>query len=184
MFRGIVSRPGKKRAPALTSRLGSDHNLGMARSIAPFVLLALVAGTISNLTAGKTRVLAWVGSHQASTPTVEPPPPVEIGTAEAFVEHGRGTLFIDARASDVYAQGHVPGARSIPVWEAQADKLVLELMMQIPPPGPRMVVYCQGGHCDDSHMLRQKLLGAGYKDVLIDRQGFPGWVEAGHPVEK
>ena len=179
----------------------------MKKQLVAFAILALAAGTISNLIAGPTRVLRWVAVYQPlperATPPAAPPastapststgavPPAtpaargdEIGTTEAAAEHAKGTVFIDARASDVFEAGRIPGARSLPVWEASADQKVLELMMQIPPPGPRLILYCQGGHCEDSHMLRQKLLGAGYTDVLVDKDGYPGWVDAGHPVEK
>lgn len=188
----------------------------MGRHIAVLVGLALLAGTISNLVAGPTRVLSWVGSYQAlppksvTTPPATPvaptdgaatpaPPaagtaphshegeplqPFEIDNKSAIDEHGKGTLFVDARATDVFEKGHIPGARSIPVWESSADQKVMELMMQNPPPATRVVIYCQGGHCEDSHMLRQKLLGAGYADVLVYKDGFPGWESAGQAVEK
>jgi len=185
----------------------------MARQIAAIIGLALVAGTLSNLTAGPTRVLAWVGTYTAlpspppgdaaqapakppegsaakdvattAAPASEPPAhPYEIDTAAAIAEHAKGTIFLDARATDVFAMGRIPGARSIPVWEAAVDQKVMELMMQAPPPATRFVIYCQGGHCEDSHMLRQKLLGAGYTDVLVYKDGFPGWQGAGKEVEK
>ncbi len=49
---------------------------------------------------------------------------VEIGTdgAEALFRQGR--LFLDARRTTVYADGHVQGARSFPVWESDiADRV-------------------------------------------------------------
>lgn len=187
----------------------------MGRQLALFVGLAIVAGTISNLVAGPTRVLAWVGSYAAldkSAPSPAPTPapalpdgsgssgapatpavtapasealnPYEIDSATAIAEHQKGSVFLDARATDVFEKGRIPGARSIPVWEASADQEVMELMMQVPPGSARIVIYCQGGHCEDSHMLRQKLLGAGYTDVLVYKDGYPGWESAGQAVEK
>ena len=149
--------------------------------------LAVVAGTISNVTAGPTRRLAWIAEWKLPAPTPRPSPgaatTIEIGSAEAVAEHGKGTLFLDARRSEAYAEGHIPGARPFPVWESETDPKIVELMSEFPP-GARIVVYCTGGKCEDSHLLRGKLLAAGYTDVLVFKDGMPGWEAAGQPVEK
>ena len=47
-----------------------------------------------------------------------------------------------------------------------------------------IVVYCSGGNCEDSHLLRGKLLGAGFTGVLVYKEGFPDWQAKGKEVER
>ncbi|HUR79653.1 MAG TPA: hypothetical protein VM733_02740, partial [Thermoanaerobaculia bacterium] len=47
---------------------------------------------------------------------------VEISGDEAAALHGAGVLFLDARRTAAYEEGHVAGARSFSVWEADVDE--------------------------------------------------------------
>ena len=38
-----------------------------------------------------------------------------------------------------------------------------------------VVLYCSGGDCEDSHMLAQKLFGAGFNNLLVYKDGWPDW---------
>ncbi|MBK6407093.1 MAG: rhodanese-like domain-containing protein [Holophagales bacterium] len=107
-------------------------------------------------------------------------PFVEItGEAAAWL-HARGALFLDARRSKDFAEGHVAGARSFPVWESEVVReRVGELVAQGRDPSLPVVLYCSGGDCEDSHMLAQTLFGAGFENLLVYRDGFPDWVKRG-----
>jgi rhodanese-related sulfurtransferase len=107
-------------------------------------------------------------------------PFVEItGEAAAWL-HARGALFLDARRSKDFAQGHVAGARSFPVWESEiVRERVGELVAEGRDPSLPVVLYCSGGDCEDSHMLAQTLFGAGFENLLVYRDGFPDWVKRG-----
>lgn len=107
-------------------------------------------------------------------------PFVEItGEAAAWL-HARGALFLDARRSKDFAQGHVAGARSFPVWESEVVReRVGELVAEGRNPSLPVILYCSGGDCEDSHMLAQTLFGAGFENLLIYRDGFPDWVKRG-----
>ncbi len=107
-------------------------------------------------------------------------PFVEItGEAAAWL-HARGALFLDARRSKDFAEGHVAGARSFPVWESEVVReRVAELVAQGRDPSLPVVLYCSGGDCEDSHMLAQTLFGAGFENLLVYRDGFPDWVKRG-----
>lgn len=142
---------------------------------------------------------ASAGAAAASSRTAEPKPVpvaellgrfpvhgqpyVEIpGDAAAWL-YARGALFLDARRTKDFSQGHVAGARSFPVWEAalvkeRVESLVAEGRDQAVP----VVLYCSGGECEDSHMLAQTLFGAGFENLLVYRDGFPDWVKRGGPV--
>ena len=110
-------------------------------------------------------------------------PFVEISGEAAAWLHARGVVFLDARRSKDYAQGHVAGARSFPVWEADVVRERVEAFVGEGRDGSYPVVlYCSGGECEDSHMLAQMLFGAGFENLLVYRDGFPDWVRRGGPV--
>ena len=110
-------------------------------------------------------------------------PYAEIGGDAAAWLHARGALFLDARRSKDYAQGHVAGARSFPVWESEVLKGRVEALVAEGRDGSLPVVlYCSGGDCEDSHMLAQALFGAGFENLLVYRDGFPDWVKRGGAV--
>lgn len=109
---------------------------------------------------------------------------VEIGTEDAEALFKQGRLFIDARRSSVYADGHVPGARSFPVWESDIDGRVKGIYEEGLDQNAPIVIYCSGGDCEDSHMLAEKLYMVGFNDLLVDKDGFPAWQKRGLPVTK
>jgi rhodanese-related sulfurtransferase len=131
------------------------------------------------------------GAAPAATPAAEllrrfPPhgqPWAEISGDAAAWLHGHGVLFLDARRSKDFALGHVTGARSFPVWEAELVRERVEALVGEGRDGSLPVVlYCSGGDCEDSHMLAQTLFGAGFENLLVYRDGFPDWVKRGGAV--
>ncbi len=110
---------------------------------------------------------------------------VEISGDDVAALFARGdVLFLDARRSSVYREGHISGARSISVWEADVDEKVKALFAEGRDQSAPIVVYCSGGECEDSHMLGQKLYFVGFDNVLVYRDGFPDWEKRGLPVGK
>lgn len=110
-------------------------------------------------------------------------PYVEISGEAAAWLHARGALFLDARRTKDFAQGHVAGSRSFPVWESEVVKERVEALVAEGREGNLPVVlYCSGGDCEDSHMLAQTLFGAGFENLLVYRDGFPDWVARGGAV--
>ncbi len=175
-------------------------------------VLAVVAAVVSNVLAGPERRLRWEATYAEgspvapSVPPVAPPsssitpmaadagktfPPhptkpwVEISGDDVAALFARGdVLFLDARRSSVYRDGHISGARSISVWEADVDDKVKALFAEGRDQNAPIVVYCSGGDCEDSHMLGQKLYFVGFDDVLVYKDGFPDWLKRGLPVGK
>jgi rhodanese-related sulfurtransferase len=110
---------------------------------------------------------------------------VEISGDDVAALHARGNvLFLDARRSSVYRDGHIAGSRSISVWEADVDDKVRALFSEGRDQSAPIVVYCSGGDCEDSHMLGQKLYFVGYDNVLVYKDGYPDWQKRGLPVAK
>jgi rhodanese-related sulfurtransferase len=111
-------------------------------------------------------------------------PAIEIAPRDVLLLHGRKALFLDARRSSVYAEGHIPGARSLPVWESDIDTRVKALYEEGLDQRAPIVAYCSGGNCEDSHMLAEKLYMVGFDNVLIYKDGFPDWQKRGLPVNR
>jgi len=109
----------------------------------------------------------------------------EISSQEAWEAFQASWPFLDARRSAEFAEGHIPGAWSTPVWEADLeDRLISFKAARRPGPEDPIVIYCSGGDCRDSHLLASRLMLEGYGHLLIFRDGFPAWVAQGRPVEK
>jgi rhodanese-related sulfurtransferase len=111
-------------------------------------------------------------------------PSKEIRTAEAEWLWRNGALFIDARRTSVFHDGHIAGARSIAVWEADVDDKVKRLATEGLDQELPIIIYCSGGECEDSHMLAQKLWGMFFNNILVYHDGLPGWQQAGLPVRR
>ena len=109
---------------------------------------------------------------------------VEIGTDDAEQLFRDKRLFLDARRSSVYADGHVPGARSFPVWESDIADRVKAFYEEGLDQNAPIVIYCSGGDCEDSHMLAEKLYMVGFNNLLVYKDGFPGWQKRGLPAVK
>jgi len=110
---------------------------------------------------------------------------IEIGFDSVKQLHDKGALFLDARRTSVYEQGHIPGARSFSVWESDIDDKVKALYAERSDPlqqAEPIVVYCSGGDCEDSHDLAQKLWGIQYNNVYVYKDGFPDWQKHGAAV--
>ncbi|HEY6211758.1 MAG TPA: rhodanese-like domain-containing protein [Vicinamibacterales bacterium] len=103
---------------------------------------------------------------------------VEIPYSDVAALHNAGVLFLDARRTSIYEQGHIAGARTFSVWESDIDDKVKKLYEERQDPAQQaqpIVVYCSGGECEDSHMLAQKLWGVLFNNVYVYKDGFPDW---------
>jgi rhodanese-related sulfurtransferase len=118
----------------------------------------------------------------ARFPVHEGVPFVEISSDDAAWLYARGALFLDARRTGIYEQGHIAGARSFPVWESDIDARVADLSNEGRDQKLPIVVYCSGGDCEDSNMLAQKLWGLFFNNVLVYKDGFPDWQKRGGAV--
>jgi len=110
---------------------------------------------------------------------------VEISGADAAALYAAGVLFLDARRTSVYEQGHINGARSFSVWESDIDDKVNALYGERSDPSDQdkpIVIYCSGGACEDSHMLSQKLWGIQFNNIYVYKDGFPDWQNRGGAV--
>jgi len=115
-----------------------------------------------------------------------PPAPAavirELSSEDVWAAFQLKVPFLDARRGADYAEGHVPGAWSLPVWEEGLDARITEFEARADPqPRSPIVLYCSGGECEDSQLLARKLVELGYRNLLIYRDGFPDWTARGRP---
>lgn len=101
-------------------------------------------------------------------------------TAKQVFDTGQA-LFVDVRSRDLYSEGRIPGAVSLPVGEFEA--LAAGFEADVPRDKP-IVTYCSGRQCQDSHTVAQWLMERGFMNVVVFIDGFPGWMAHGYPVEE
>jgi rhodanese-related sulfurtransferase len=147
------------------------------------VLLALTVNFIS------PRGIALIGQWDTAKGviTADPQPAEErklqeidsVTWAKEIYDKGH-VLFVDSRSQNNFEQGHIPGAVSLPL--GQFDQMIESFLSKHALDQP-MVTYCSGRTCEDSHHLARLLLEAGFTDVRVFIDGFPGWEAEGYPVE-
>lgn len=115
----------------------------------------------------------------ATATTVALPQPVLLAAVRELVQ--AGAVLVDARDGIPYAEGHLPGALSLPLGEVDARLDGFRRQVAV---GQPLVIYCNGYGCPDSFDLGVRLLKEGYRDVRVFEGGFPEWRDAGLPVEK
>lgn len=94
---------------------------------------------------------------------------------------------IDLRIPGDYSNlGHLPGAVNHPAYNKKdpletfmAKRWPLEKAAHIP-----VILYCYGRGCIRSRDAATDLARMGYTDLVWFREGFPGWLEAGLPLEE
>ena len=104
----------------------------------------------------------------------------DISEAKALFDSGK-VLFVDARAPERFAEGHIRGAILLPI--GSVDDQIESFMSQYADTTP-IITYCSGRECEDSHHLARFLLSAGYGNVRVFIDGFPEWAKKGYPVEE
>jgi rhodanese-related sulfurtransferase len=103
----------------------------------------------------------------------------DILKAKQFHDEGQ-CIFLDARAPDVYAEGHIPGAIN---WPSDSFDSYLQKLGDTIPKDQCVVAYCIGGSCDESNHLAQSLLLEGWQEVYLFTGGINEWKASGFPVE-
>lgn len=147
---------------------------------AVIVLLGVVLGLSFN---GRLLLNVFSGRLPQSQEEAEPralyPVPVDLAGVRELT--AAGAVLVDARAAELYADGHLPGARSLPMGEMDEQ---LEAFRQTVPTDAVIITYCNGYGCPDSFDQGVRLLEAGWRDVRVFEGGYPEWRDAGLPVEQ
>lgn len=124
---------------------------------------------------GRLTAPAAVASTDSGTELY--PLPVDLQRLQVLLT--QGALLIDARITELYAEGHLQGARSLPL--ADFAEWFPDFRATVPLE-TTLILYCSGYGCPDSFDLGVLLLKEGYQDVQVFEGGFPEWRDAGLPV--
>ncbi|MFZ5434051.1 MAG: rhodanese-like domain-containing protein [Calditrichota bacterium] len=107
---------------------------------------------------------------------------VDLATAIGlYMKRKRSNIhFVDARAPELYKDGHVPGAWNIPTakWEQLKDSV------KVIPKNELIVAYCEGVECHDSHDLAEQMISCGWKRIAVFSGGWAEWSEETDFIEK
>jgi len=93
----------------------------------------------------------------------------------------KGCLVVDVRSRDSYIEGHLPGALGLPLNEF--DQIIGDFIEKTPAEA-KIILYCSGRECTDSHTFAQRLNEFGYVNVSVFPGGVTEWQERGFLVEK
>jgi sulfur-carrier protein adenylyltransferase/sulfurtransferase len=102
----------------------------------------------------------------------------EVDPAEVRDELGNGTVVVDVREPEEWAQGHIPGAKHVP-------KSYLESRIEgaVPDRSQHVVLYCASGN-RSAWAARTLLDDLGYERVESMTGGFTLWKDRGYDVEQ
>jgi rhodanese-related sulfurtransferase len=140
---------------------------------------ATTAGATASKPAEGTQAVKAPPSDLPNVPDTKEPMEAQYATIKKFWDAG-AAFFVDARTAEEYAEGHIPGAVSLPFDDVFKDP---DKAKHLDTHGRSVVItYCGGGDCDLSRNLAFSLIDAGQKKVLVFTGGMPGWKDAGNPV--
>lgn len=91
-------------------------------------------------------------------------------------------LIIDARDEEKFGAGHIPHAWLLDHFHKDRYLAELQPMLDV---AEKIMVYCNGGHCDDSELVAADLLELGIDPMrmFIYAGGMSQWRDKGMPVE-
>jgi rhodanese-related sulfurtransferase len=90
-------------------------------------------------------------------------------------------LVIDVRPSGIFQKGHIPRAKSIPI--SEFEELIGNFYESVTME-QKIIVYCSGRECTDSHIFANMLTEFGYENVQVFAGGFGDWEQSGFKIEK
>ena len=85
-------------------------------------------------------------------------------------------LFLDARSSVEYAEGHIPAALNLPPDEFEDRYPDLAHLVEA---APALVVYCQGIECSEAAHLAERLREVCERPIYVFELGWRAWLGSG-----
>ena len=96
---------------------------------------------------------------------------------ERMGANSRDLVILDVREKDMFAGGHVPGARLLP-----RGQLELRVNQELPDPTVRILTVCEFGYI--STLAAATLREMGFMRASALDGGMKAWREAGYPIEE
>ena len=163
----------------MTTRRG----IGLAAQLAGLAAVAAVLAALAQ--AVGPRPLPWNSAWTAGAAEAAKAAglrTLEVGEVRAAIAEGT-YLLLDARPATEYAQGHLPGAMSVPGPDFAASLASTGIGALLSPDQP-VLVYCSGLACEDSIALAKLIHGNGVTNAAIFPGGFAAWQAAGGEVQR
>jgi rhodanese-related sulfurtransferase len=105
-----------------------------------------------------------------------------VAMSQAIASHQTGeAIFVDARPTDQFADGHISGAINVP-WEEVYDHIE-RIFMAVPGYDALVIAYCDGEACALSEELVLLLRDLGYSNAKVLINGWTLWRSHGYPIE-
>jgi len=89
-------------------------------------------------------------------------------------------VLIDTLGDQSYERAHLPGAISI---DAHGDNFVENVEQEVNDKDTEIIVYCASFSCQLSPQAAQKLVEAGYTNVVDFEGGLKDWAQSGYDFE-
>jgi len=147
---------------------------GIILAVGVLLGLTLHAGLVGRVLRGE---IAQPATREQGPAAQSYPEPVDLAAVRQQL--AAGALLVDARISELYAEGHLPQSVSLPLDEYPARRD--DFRRRVPASRP-LITYCNGYGCPDSYDLAVQLLADGYRRVMVFEGGFPEWQDSGLPV--
>lgn len=92
-------------------------------------------------------------------------------------------IFVDARNDEQFAEGHIPRAWRLDPYHSD---LYIETLLPVATDAERIIIYCEGGDCEDAIFAGRELLewGIELEKIFLYEGGIEDWEANGGPIEK
>jgi rhodanese-related sulfurtransferase len=153
----------------------------IGQCLAILVLSAAISLAVNHLRPdGLSLIGDWSPQALLTTPDSGESLAISLQEAETLF-FAQMAVFVDARAEELFRQGHIQGARNIPGNELESR--YPEVMADVSPDS-LVVSYCDGETCSSSKEVAFALMDNGFTQVRVLVNGWTVWHEAGLPIEK
>jgi rhodanese-related sulfurtransferase len=128
-----------------------------------------------------TTCLVWLIASGINAYAQGDIPRISIQELKKLLDSGKPVTIVDAQPKEVYKEGRIKGAISMP-WRSQ---IPLEDVWNLPKDKP-VVTYCDCGPGEsDSADVASQLIQFGFENVkVLADPSIKGWKAAGFPMEK
>ena len=158
-----------------------DPGVQMKRSMANILVQSLLVVLVASAIGFATNAVRGDGlrffepAQQTDTAFLKR---IDLDQAKDLFDAGQA-IFLDSRDPHLYRQGHITGAKNLPLdqYEEEFDELLGLVSLD-----SLIVTYCSGEDCHSSNALAQRLGEDGFTRLHVFFSGWPAWVAAGHPV--
>ncbi len=125
--------------------------------------------------------IAMCGAFAAYTVGQDEVPRIKVEELKKMMDEGAAVTVIDTQPLDVYQEGHIKGAISLP-WKRELTSQDVRSL----PRNRMLVTYCDCGPGEtDSSDVASQLIRLGFANVkVLQDPSIQQWKKAGYPMEK